>query len=1398
MLRLLACLLLTALAATGPAAAATYGATNTASTASAYPWIDISTTGTGLTLGDDAVSAALTIGFNVDLGSTSYSSLRISSNGQVQFGVSSTAFANAALPLDGSSSKPNIDAVLLPLWDDLVPGASQVRYALTGSAPNRVYVISWLAVPFYSGGGTATFQVQLHEQGAIVYRYQTVTGGGASATIGLEVGNADYVQFSLNTASVSSGTTILWSRPTPTASVAYLFNERVWNGTTGEVRDSIGANHGTAGGLVGKASTNAVTPAIAGSQGTCGYGEFTRSDKDHVLLPSTLADASGTTFTMTTWIRSSNPGLSGQRIIADDENLTGWILSLGDGGTGRLRFYGRSPNLTLDTTNVIAANTWYFVAMSVDATAKQVTVTVYSAAGLTLSSVSGTYTTAGIGADAGRATIGGNSNAARENTSSYGFSGQIDELRMFNRKLMPSEHHQVRQLTSTCPAYLVASYNFSESAYTGAAGELVDNAGYGGGPYNGRSQGSPLPATASTSPARSGSPGTCAYATLPGPRSDGGHFATAALPLSTSSGAKTTVAFWMYWDNTDSVFPIGFNTYTLWIKGGNFGFSTDSSDIYGIGTGSLANTWRHVVAVFTNGSVTANQLWIDGVQQTLSQRNGSPSAAQAVVAATLRLGAEGASTGDRFSGRLDQVRVYNGAVTPAEVATLYAETPSTCAPPLNKLVIEHASGTGLTCAPSTLTVKACQDAACTSLYAGGVTGSLSATGGTVVWPDGNAFSIAAGSSSTTVRMQATTTTATLLGGTASSPTAGNATTCNFGSPSCTFTATGSALVVTVPNHVAETTAAVSISAVGSSGGSCTSALASTTRSINFRCSYADPASGTLPVRLTAGALNSANSTAAACDGTGRTVSLTFNGSGVASTNLLYADAGQMRLTASYTGSVATGDTGLTMSGSVLFIAAPDHFTIDGVTAGPIRAGGSFSATVTARNALGNTTPNHGRESSPQRASLGWLRVQPSGSGASNGVFSGSGVRSFSSGAVTVNDLSWTEVGRGDLVARGSDSAGYMGSGLHVFGSSVGGGARTCAAENASCVLPGGTTATVYYGAPGGWAVKLAQTGTVACSNANFGDPVVGTPKRCYYVANPASNGSVGDFIPQRFSVAAANACGAFTYAAQPVTATVTALNAAGNPTVNFNGTATTTPVFAQAVTLSDGNALGLGTLSGASIAASGFSAGVATSQVSYAFTSKATAPQDLLLRAGNGLSGASLVSSAGGTEATLALRSGRLRLANAFGSAAAALQVPVVTEYWGGNAWLLNSDDNCTALAGASVALSNPRSATGAASTATTSAGALAISNGSGTITLAAPSPAGSSLSLNLAVNLGSTATDQSCHAAHPATTGAGQPWLRALNGSCAATADRDPAARASFGIFSPETRKTVHVRELF
>lgn len=60
-------------------------------------------------------------------------------------------------------------------------------------------------------------------------------------------------------------------------------------------------------------------------------------------------------------------------------------------------------------------------------------------------------------------------------------------------------------------------------------------------------------------------------------------------------------------------------------------------------------------------------------------------------------------------------------------------------------------------------------------------------------------------------------------------------------------------------------------------------------------------------------------------------------------------------------------------------------------------------------------------------------------------------------------------------------------------------ARTkCADENKSCVLPAGKSYTVYYGSGTKWASKSNMSGTVACNNATFGDPIPGTVKMCNY------------------------------------------------------------------------------------------------------------------------------------------------------------------------------------------------------------------------------------------------------------------------------------------------------------
>jgi MSHA biogenesis protein MshQ len=525
----------------------------------------------------------------------------------------------------------------------------------------------------------------------------------------------------------------------------------------------------------------------------------------------------------------------------------------------------------------------------------------------------------------------------------------------------------------------------------------------------------------------------------------------------------------------------------------------------------------------------------------------------------------------------------------------------------------------------------------------------------------------------------------------------------------------------VPHHVAETIQNITFKAVKKSDSTdaCVPIFASTSPALTFTCSYTNPATGTLPVRLGGKALNATNNIAAQCDATGQAVTLAFDASGVATTTLQYADVGNMTLNAQYTSA------GITMTGTDTFIAAPKDFAFSAITAAPIKAGSSFSATVTARNNAGAATPNFGKENTlptlPEGATLSFARYQPTGLGASDGVLSGS-LGAFSAGAATASNVKWSEVGTIDLIAT-LTSGSYLGSTLTATG----------------------------------------KTGTT---------------------------GGVGRFIPHHFDTAITPGCSAFTYSGQPFTATVTAMNGLTTPTttVNYDGSASTTPNFSKAVTLSEANAVA-GTLSPTSVLASAFAAGVASVTPSFVFTPSPAVPATSKLRAVETAPAGDGVSSASGVEGTTSIRSGRVRLSNAYGSEllSTGLAIPTILEYYDATAvgWKQGTD-TCTNLAAANFAFATaaPSCATAVSSCIT----ALSVTaTGSGpykapwTVNLAKPTAAGN---MCVMLNLDGTATGKQCIATGtPGATAASAaaPWLKFGWTSATAT---NPTSAANFGIY--------------
>lgn len=131
-----------------------------------------------------------------------------------------------------------------------------------------------------------------------------------------------------------------------------------------------------------------------------------------------------TDFSMSAWVYTTDNTRAGQRIFCDDvSNSGGYALSIGDNGTGSIRFFSRSSNpISLDSpNNTIANNTWYYITAVANITGSVKTIYVNG-----VSVANGSFSNS-WGTDAG------NSSAAGETASGETgnrLSGRIDEVRV--------------------------------------------------------------------------------------------------------------------------------------------------------------------------------------------------------------------------------------------------------------------------------------------------------------------------------------------------------------------------------------------------------------------------------------------------------------------------------------------------------------------------------------------------------------------------------------------------------------------------------------------------------------------------------------------------------------------------------------------------------------------------------------------------------------------------------------------------------------------------------------------------------------------------------------------------------------------------------------------------------
>lgn len=130
------------------------------------------------------------IGFSFDYAGTTYTQIRINTNGWASLNLSGTDATS------GDNSRLFFAAdpanALAPWWDDLMAdGSSSISYVTSGTAPDRVFTVEWNNVLAYSSVATAriSFQVKLYETtNVITFCYGTVAAGTHHADEGASIG----------------------------------------------------------------------------------------------------------------------------------------------------------------------------------------------------------------------------------------------------------------------------------------------------------------------------------------------------------------------------------------------------------------------------------------------------------------------------------------------------------------------------------------------------------------------------------------------------------------------------------------------------------------------------------------------------------------------------------------------------------------------------------------------------------------------------------------------------------------------------------------------------------------------------------------------------------------------------------------------------------------------------------------------------------------------------------------------------------------------------------------------------------------------------------------------------------------------------------------------------------
>lgn len=420
---------------------------------------------------DDVISNPIPIGFNFMFGGVVFSSLRVMSNGRLQFGTTTCGYGtNAVGPpqtfpngypdalmnytmriyggdLDAtvkrSATTDTGDSVLNYPTTCTDRNTCYISYALTGTAPNRSFVVTWSNIPewvnYTQTAGNFNLQIILQENGEFIYQYGVTNYASTGrAQIGWQVDTQDYEVSQVGLP--ASGTAFKYYIPRPVAE--YRMEQPSWTGVTGEILDTSGfGRHATRVGApltvpnaAGYICRGASIPANLGVAAIAAIG-----------TPINVSTDVGGAGTVTFWYKPPSGTWSGSAAVpamlfdaTTAANEYFYLAKIMNGTTPQLRFVIRdslgatrvatAPAPALNANGSIHIGlTWSFNPLTGNSDFLRIYVNGVRAAETLFA------TTAGISASLGTLHVGDNRSTFIQNAA-YGNSanGVIDEFRIYN------------------------------------------------------------------------------------------------------------------------------------------------------------------------------------------------------------------------------------------------------------------------------------------------------------------------------------------------------------------------------------------------------------------------------------------------------------------------------------------------------------------------------------------------------------------------------------------------------------------------------------------------------------------------------------------------------------------------------------------------------------------------------------------------------------------------------------------------------------------------------------------------------------------------------------------------------------------------------------------------------